>query len=1113
MANRCNNMFRDLISNGQVQILGIVSIVPMDDWSETTKYQKLNYVRHNGATYLAKVPNNNVEPGVAPNWKDSWMLSIYDGVLNPNGTYPNFTAGKVVNALMWGNKSYDGSSPQTITASDLGLADVYKPQGSIVFSALPATPSADTYGYVWNITNDFTTDSRFVEGAGKQYSAGTNVGVIEQNGTYYYDVLGNFVDLSNYAQINGSYPEMTAGKAVRLSQSVKMQATNSAGGQLGWFKLAAVSGAKLAAINGTGSYSATLLINGINEPALSFGGIIEIDCRIESSQIVTDSNRVQPKILCGGLREEYICAVPNTETNELDVYFLINSSYAGYSVTVIDEGYTRLMQPSETAITLAGTFYNAEAPSGAVYAVNVNRAATAGMLSSTQLQSADDLNNLYGSEYYGKNFWWEGNGYPINAPYNSGGYLQVNNIAGYTLQAAYIFSVKSDNNIPTEYQRVKGQNGVWSEWEEIATSEGTYPNLTAGNAVRLARTATASGNNTENTIGWWKIGEVTSASLTEYVSFGGDYSIIFLINGISPMGSTTNFGKSGIIELDGRVENGAFLIIAHNQLKILGGNIEEGDISAVWSAEKIELYCNLKNGYSKQSFTVLSEIIHTTVVNCFAFAPSFVSASIPSGASIGVNQNRAAYDAAGNDIQATYATKTEVNAKYTKPATGIPESDLSEGVQDKLNSGGGIDNAVTYTEQTLTDEQQAQARENISAAGTRGTYPDLTAGKAISDADGNDIQTTYATKTEVNAKYTKPATGIPESDLSEGVQDKLNSGGGIDNAVTYTEQTLTDEQQAQARENISAAGTRGTYPDLTAGKAISDADGNDIQTTYATKTEVAKISSTGVAMPIVPQFTIDSDIEVLTEFEAVLTGFVKIPEIGDCFYAQITSTETSTSPFEAKTMFCLCMVLSISGANATCRIQSFTNTPPLHYKVTYSLGSSVGANISLPLSNFDRTPIIGETFEFYSSFSNMYCISCARVVSISDANVNCYTLTPPRQISQVQISRYNHYVSMNIVTAAGSGRLSMVINSKTPTPYSAVGNISAVLDGKGLTTSARSHEATGYISYNGKTFIIYGIYSPNSTSVMINCYNAEDHQDTPTGIDSATIKDTVEVLK
>ena len=249
-----------------------------------------------------------------------------------------------------------------------------------------------------------------------------------------------------------------------------------------------------------------------------------------------------------------------------------------------------------------------------------------------------------------------------------------------------------------------------------AKQNGNYPNLTAGNAVRLARTAIAIGNNTENTIGWWKIGEVTAASLTEYSSFGGDYSIIFLINGISPMGSNTNFGKSGIIELDGRVENGAFLIAAQNQLKILGGNIEEGDISAVWSAEKIELYCNLKSGYSKQSFTVLSEIIHSTVVNCFAFAPSFVSASIPSGASIGVNQNRAAYDAAGNDISETYAKQIGTYPSMTVGNAGRAKYDAD-----------GNDISDTYAKQS-------------------GTYTGMTVGKAnkaISDGGGNQISTTY----------------------------------------------------------------------------------------------------------------------------------------------------------------------------------------------------------------------------------------------------------------------------------------------------------------------------------------------------------------------------------
>lgn len=199
MANNSDKTFRDLLNSGQAHILGIVSMVPMGNWNATTTYQKLNYVRHNGATYLAKTSSTNVEPGIAQNWQDAWMLCNYDGgSVNPQGTYPDMTVGKVVNALFFGSKSYDGSAQQTITAADLGLADVYKPQGSIAFSALPATPSADTYGYVWNITNDFTTDSRFIEGAGKQYSAGTNVGVIENSGSYYYDILGAIVDLSNY---------------------------------------------------------------------------------------------------------------------------------------------------------------------------------------------------------------------------------------------------------------------------------------------------------------------------------------------------------------------------------------------------------------------------------------------------------------------------------------------------------------------------------------------------------------------------------------------------------------------------------------------------------------------------------------------------------------------------------------------------------------------------------------------------------------------------------------------------------------------------------------------------------------------------------------------------
>lgn len=155
-----------------------------------------------------------------------------------NGTYPDMTVGNatnaenaenantattattanhVQNALTFGNKSYNGSTAQEITAADLGLSSALKPQGSIAFENLPA-PSASNLGYIWNVTDSFTTDARFLEGAGVSYPAGTNVAVVQNGNSYAFDVYGSFVDLSNYAQINGNYPNMTVGNAANASQ-------------------------------------------------------------------------------------------------------------------------------------------------------------------------------------------------------------------------------------------------------------------------------------------------------------------------------------------------------------------------------------------------------------------------------------------------------------------------------------------------------------------------------------------------------------------------------------------------------------------------------------------------------------------------------------------------------------------------------------------------------------------------------------------------------------------------------------------------------------------------------------------------------------------------------
>lgn len=50
-------------------------------------------------------------------------------------------------------------------------------KGTVAFASLPAQLTASMTGYTYNVSDAFTTDSRFVEGVGKKYPAGTDVSV------------------------------------------------------------------------------------------------------------------------------------------------------------------------------------------------------------------------------------------------------------------------------------------------------------------------------------------------------------------------------------------------------------------------------------------------------------------------------------------------------------------------------------------------------------------------------------------------------------------------------------------------------------------------------------------------------------------------------------------------------------------------------------------------------------------------------------------------------------------------------------------------------------------------------------------------------------------------
>ena len=66
-------------------------------------------------------------------------------------------------------------------------------------------------GYIYNISDDFTTTSDFVEGAGKKCTAGTNVGVAEVSAAVYTETSDDTVNAEKtyYESRNGGYAAVT----------------------------------------------------------------------------------------------------------------------------------------------------------------------------------------------------------------------------------------------------------------------------------------------------------------------------------------------------------------------------------------------------------------------------------------------------------------------------------------------------------------------------------------------------------------------------------------------------------------------------------------------------------------------------------------------------------------------------------------------------------------------------------------------------------------------------------------------------------------------------------------------------------------------------------------
>lgn len=187
------------------------------------KDAETNYAKKTEVQELSSRVDEIVSTGGEPNVINE--IQVNGKKVDPQGKAVNITVPQNTGDLT------NNSDFQTGTEVDekikAQISSVYKPAGSTAFKSLP-TPEKSILGNVYNVTDAFTTDDKFIEGeTSKSYPEGTNVVVVEVSGEYKYDVLSGIVDLSDYVkneqmteQLNGKLGKTeSAASAAKLDTS------------------------------------------------------------------------------------------------------------------------------------------------------------------------------------------------------------------------------------------------------------------------------------------------------------------------------------------------------------------------------------------------------------------------------------------------------------------------------------------------------------------------------------------------------------------------------------------------------------------------------------------------------------------------------------------------------------------------------------------------------------------------------------------------------------------------------------------------------------------------------------------------------------------------------
>lgn len=124
------------------------------------------------------------------------------------GSFPYFYEGMQVYVVSEKKRyTLKGNDPTVLASWEAEGTNVdvkvYRPSGSILFENLPEL-SESVVGNVYNVIDAFTTTEEFIEGAGNEYPANTNVSVnvigTVENPVYKFDVFIGNIDMSGYQE-------------------------------------------------------------------------------------------------------------------------------------------------------------------------------------------------------------------------------------------------------------------------------------------------------------------------------------------------------------------------------------------------------------------------------------------------------------------------------------------------------------------------------------------------------------------------------------------------------------------------------------------------------------------------------------------------------------------------------------------------------------------------------------------------------------------------------------------------------------------------------------------------------------------------------------------------